>query len=250
VLRGDFSAEGDSTGARRVYRLQEPLADEATAMAHTLLAHGADRVVLTGMCFGARTALAAAESVPELAGLGLLAPPVRDRAFGNRLDRPLSWYVRKAFSSGGFSRLLDSRGRRSAWAMGRRKMKQLWRRAVRRGNGAPTLEDSDGDPTAGARGRVSEGMSPVFRREFEACVDRGVPMLLLFGLDDVFYDDFLKARDGELGKLLARAGSLVTVDTIEGSVHGLPTSVVQNDALTRFERWLVAAVAMRTSPDG
>jgi pimeloyl-ACP methyl ester carboxylesterase len=253
VLRGDFSAEGDSTGAPRVYRLQDPLADEAVALARALLAHGAERVVLAGMCLGARTALAAAGSIPEVAGLGLLAPPVRDRAFGNRLDRPLSWFFKRALSADGLARLRDAGGRRAAWVMGRRKMRQLWRRATQRGSAVPAGDATtagDLDPAAGAKGRVSEAMSPLFREQFEGCIAGGIPMLLLFGLDDVFHDDFVKACDGELGKLIARAGSLVTVATIDGSVHGLPTSVVQEDAFSGFERWLVTAVptSAATSP--
>jgi pimeloyl-ACP methyl ester carboxylesterase len=251
VLRGDFSAEGDSTGTPRVYRLQEPLEHEAVALSQALLEHGAERVVLTGMCFGARTALAAAASIPEVAGLGLLAPPVRDRAFGNRLDRPLSWFFKRAFSADGVARLRDKSGRRAAWAMGRRKLRQLWRRATTRGRAVPAGDAAtagDLDPEAGTKGRVSEDMSAAFREQFEGCIERRIPMLLLFGLDDVFHDDFVKACEGDLGKLIARAGSLVTVATIDGSVHGLPTSVVQDDALSGFERWLVASVPTSAAP--
>ena len=63
------------------------------------------------------------------------------------------------------------------------------------------------------RPRAHEGPEWVSRRflgHVEAAVDHGIPMLFVFGEADRYHEDFVRARDHELGRILDGAGDLVT----------------------------------------
>lgn len=82
VLRVDYRGVGESTGIIDGYPLDEPNVPDVRAAVDCLVAAGAERVVLVGMCFGARAALHAAARHPALAAMVLLASPLGDQARG------------------------------------------------------------------------------------------------------------------------------------------------------------------------
>jgi dienelactone hydrolase len=92
VARMDYPGCGDSPGPTRPFAAlpeANPVVRSAvTAVARWVLDQGASRLVLVGSCFGARTALAVARRVPEVAGLALINAPVE--AAGEPTDGAVS----------------------------------------------------------------------------------------------------------------------------------------------------------------
>jgi hypothetical protein len=66
----------------------------------------------------------------------------------------------------------------------------------------------------------------------------GVPVLCVFGHDEDFHLDFERGRQGRLGRVLDRAGDLVTVTLIDGNAHGLATVAVQDQVAAALDAWL------------
>ena len=96
-----------------------------------------------------------------------------------------------------------------------------------------------------AAGGVPEWLSRRFLAQVAAVVDRGVPALFLYGDEDRYGQDFTRGRQGELGRLLDRAGGRVTVAFVPGRVHGL-TSVETQQAMTAaVEAWAGATFGRR-----
>jgi pimeloyl-ACP methyl ester carboxylesterase len=79
-LRLEWHGIGDSTGAVDEYIMDEPFLDEAFGAADVLRAEGCDRIAIYGECFGARTAVVAAEKMPDLVALYLVTLVLRDGA--------------------------------------------------------------------------------------------------------------------------------------------------------------------------
>ncbi|MGY0236999.1 alpha/beta hydrolase [Longispora urticae] len=77
AARLDFRGMGESSGGEQPISLADPFPDDVLACVDLLRDAGADRVVLMGTCFGARSAMAAAPRVPGLAGLTLMFPPLQ-----------------------------------------------------------------------------------------------------------------------------------------------------------------------------
>jgi len=86
VLRIDYTGVGESGGVIGPYALDQPNLGDVRAAAGCLLAHGVDRLVVVGSCFGARAGLHALAGLPQLASLVLLAPPVGDTGRGEAPD--------------------------------------------------------------------------------------------------------------------------------------------------------------------
>jgi hypothetical protein len=93
------------------------------------------------------------------------------------------------------------------------------------------------------RPRRHEGPEWVSRRflgHVEAVTERGIPMLFVFGEEDRYHEDFVRARDHELGRVLDRAGDRVTVAVVPGRVHGLTSVATQEATLDTIEGWVRA----------
>jgi len=176
AVRADYRGFGDSTGAPPRLRMDdvalEPLVEGTLAVLGWLARHGLSRVVPVGSCLGARVALECMPSIPDLAGLVLLAAPAGDYEY--RRLRPV------------------------------------------------------GGPTSGFVAQLTE------------VVERRLPTLLLYGEQDVFYQDFARARAARLGELLAASSDLLTVEVIAGGVHADPTVANQRAVIDRTCDWLAA----------
>ena len=231
ALRMDYSGIGESTGANTDVDLASPLADEVTAAVRWLRAQGADNVVLVGTCFGGRSALAAAPQLDEVSGVALLGSPLLDFKKGARLEHvPLSWYARKSVTPSVLRGLWHAERRRTYARVGWKKV----RRVVRH-NGA---------------GRAAEfkWVSPHFVRHLDALVQRRVPVLLVYGPDDPYYEDLCRAREGALGPVFDRGNGVIELDLVEGRVHGLTTVAVQEAAAASTTRWLLDLAGRRREP--
>ena len=80
-------------------------------------------------------------------------------------------------------------------------------------------------------------VSPVYERPFRSLVERGVPILQVFGDDDSSYVDYLAAASGPLADALEAAGDRVQVLTIPGKVHGFLTPPIQDAVVQTVVAW-------------
>lgn len=194
VARFDYPGVGDSTGVTRVFDSMSPHVREVLAVTDVLRAKGVERVALVGTCYGGRTALAASEFVPDLAGLALSAVPVKD--YGGS-DKGLGWHARMAWSV----RTLKRIPRRYPKYL--RILKTILRRLLK-------FTDPD----------RSDPISRAYLRSLQGVLSRGVPILMLHGTQDKHYPAFVTAEQGVLGRLLANHVDLVTSIRLEGELHG------------------------------
>jgi pimeloyl-ACP methyl ester carboxylesterase len=201
-LRLDYHGVGESGGEIELYRLDRPFVDDVLAAASCLRERGVPEIVLAGTCFGARTALAAAERTPGLRGVVLLAPPIRDF----ELDTP-------AGGAGPGPAPAPARQRRGLAARGRR----LYRRAFRRRR----------------RAWSAEGASPRFLDPLARLARSGTPVLLAYGTEDKFHE-----MRPKLAGILEVPGSQIDERIVPGRIHGLTTLAVQDAVATLIEEWL------------
>jgi pimeloyl-ACP methyl ester carboxylesterase len=223
ALRFSYHGIAESGGdTEEIVRLDRPYVADTRAAVEWAAGEGL-RTVLVGNCFGARTALAAAAKVPDnVAGLVLSVPPVHDFEVVRRLDRrPLGHFARR-LRPGHVVAVLRDRSRRRALG--------------RTGRGLATLAGQKVRP----RHDGPEWVSRRFVGHVEAAAERGIPMLFVFGEEDRYHADFVRARDHELGRVLDRAGDLVTIAVVPGRVHGLTSVATQEATLDAIEGWVRA----------
>jgi pimeloyl-ACP methyl ester carboxylesterase len=223
ALRFDYHGLGDSTGSSE-FRLDRPFIDDVEGAVSSLADSGVDRYVLVGMCFGARTALSAAPGLPDVAGLVLLAPPVRDFALSE--PKTAGWRIRDyAIAAFRPSSLLGT---------GERLTLRRYLRFAASGIRIVVRRAKDLVPGGGA------GPSWVSRRflgPLTTVTERGIPVLLLYGTDDEEYRDFRSALDAGLGTILEGMPT-VEVATLDGQVHGFTRVASQEPTMDAVIDWI------------
>ncbi len=223
ALRFDYHGSGESAGNPDRFRLDQPFTNDLEAAMSWLRGRGIDRFVLVGSCFGARTALATTVHGDDVQGVGLLSMPVRDFEMGERSTTRLAaqlsmWgYVRRAVTPRVVRGLLAKDHRR---AYGR-----LVKEKLRRKGG-------------GDQGEGRYGVSSRLLEELRSLVDSSVPTLFLYGEGDDLLAEFERARSGELGVILKRSSSSVSLVTLRGPVHGFKSVDVQDEVLDVLTDWI------------
>lgn len=228
-LRFDWEGIGDSTGSVDTFALDRPAATDAEAAVAAL---EAERAVLMGQCYGARTALAMAMDVDGLGGVVLISPPVRDHARGEGTATKRAYEM----SAGGY---LTEAAKRLSWSMltdraemvrvariGRSFLRARWQKLSARFRPP--------DPTP--------WVSKPFLQQMEQLLRSGVPTLLIYGRDENDFREFEEARAGKLGQLIESAGPSFALEVIPGSVHALDRVEVQEAVISLVERWLTSQV--------
>lgn len=227
AVRFDYHGTGESTGELEAgISLRTPFSDDVRAMAEVLRSRGIERIVLVGTCFGSRTALAAAPHAPGLAGIALISPPLRDMRLGEakatRVATTLNrkQLLRRALRRKVFEGLFDARRRREYIRILRVRLRtgfQHRRAGSAAGVGPAWLNDD-------------------LVRQVEWVADRRLPMLIVYGDSELFYEEFNEARAGRLGPALDYDG--VEVETIPGTLHGFTTLAAQDGTITAVDGWL------------
>jgi pimeloyl-ACP methyl ester carboxylesterase len=225
AFRFSYRGCGESTGTAGRFRLAELLTDDVAGAVSWLGERGIGRVYYSGSCFGARTALAAAEGEPAAAGLVLVSMPLTNFAPGEygRLAAagasPRTSVTKEALSA---RRLLDLRKKegRAFYATAiRGKIKR-----IRRGS-AVTDEEKN---------QVSKQML----RSLTKLLDRGVRILFIYGDADGAYQEYLEASKGPFGSLIRKAGDRVEVRVIPGLLHGWVSLTAGEAAVSLMTEWV------------
>ena len=226
AVRFDYHGIGESSGFADEFRLDAPFVQDGNSMANWVARNAASQLVLVGSCFGARTALACAAANDRVKGLVMIAPPVRDYRMGERtatrfaMDMRLRDYARKAFTPKVILGVFDAKKRRAYGKVAQAKFRAL--RAARQG------QPSNGDGWA----------SPIFTREVQQVLERGVDTLILLGTADEDYEEMQWALDGRLGEVFARHPHRVKVEALPGRIHGFPRLEAQGEVIEVVGNWV------------
>ncbi|MFN2489695.1 MAG: alpha/beta fold hydrolase [Actinomycetota bacterium] len=226
AFRFDYHGRGESTGTTEHFRLDEPFLDDLMGAVDHVRAEGLDRYIVSGSCFGARTALAAVGKLEGLTGLALMSPPLRDFGVSERKTRDwtLKDYLVCLVNP---QKVLGGRDKRRGLSYLRfvKLATVMVTKKVRRRLGGSRAQDA---PWLSDRN---------FLQPLASLVERGVPVLFIYGLEDDSYKDWLEARRGKLGKVLEAGEGLIEVKVIPGKVHGFATLGIQDDMLELVGDW-------------
>ena len=230
-VRMDYHGVGDSTGELYEYRLDKPFVADLLAVVDHLEGQGVHEFVLLGStCFGSRTALAAAEYVRQVRAVLLFAVPLFDSLDVPSIEAtPTATFARRALSTRVWRDLRDRKRRQRYVRIIRTKalagLTRVGRRVTRRG-----FTDQPVDL-----------VSPRFLEPLAKLVERGTPVLLGYGDDEPFYEEFCSARRGKrLARLLSAPGSPIDVRTVPDEVHALLTLDAQDNVIGLAVDWLDA----------
>jgi dienelactone hydrolase len=222
VLRINYRGVAESGGKPRKVDFEDPWTEDGIASIHWLESEGFKRIVIVGQCFGGRTALAMAEQVPELVGLALVAPPVRDVNHQEAMLRhPLSWYLRRGAR-------LRSTGRLVGNNAAKRRRKTIMGKLRRTVTASPK--------------RQNNGASSGFLDGLKATLDAGTPILFLYGSSADFYPDFDFVQAGPMARMVERSGDLITMQVVDARFGGMQSLPTQDVFVNSLIAWIGALV--------
>ncbi len=212
-LRFDYHGLGESTGTIGELRLSTPFTEDAEAAARVLREQqGVDHLVLAGACFSSRTALSTAPLLEDVSAVVMATPPIgsyeRTEAVAERMtrDRTIGEYASLALRGKTIKSLADPTHRAFYFKLAKTKLRQLSGRVV--------------------PGKAADPFKWVSRQLLEpldAMVQRRVPVLIAYGVDDPLLREFDRARGGRLGTILEQGGDLIEVARdLPGVIHGFP----------------------------
>ena len=207
TLRMDFHGTGESSGLLGERGVGEQIKEDVRAGVRCLRGLGADRVVLVGNCYGALVALVMAAELDEVASICLVSPPVRG------LDVPVSpndtsaprqragRSVRQLLSLPVLRLALTDRQYRR-WLLAK-----ISRRVTRRSEPAGLTVGGTADFAPDRQGLV------------DRLLDRGLPVLMLFGEDDGGYRRLVSGKNPTpiFDKLMAASD----VRVLRAPIHAL-----------------------------
>lgn len=228
AFRFDYRGVGESEGTITRFGVDRWFNADLDAACRLMPTLGPSGLVLVGWCGGARCALDSVDATPDLRGIVLVSPPIREPgtvrwgAIEEAMDLNLWRLARGGFRAGILRELLRRDYRRSVWKVIRKRVR------------AETIRRR-------ARGRQRGGdgwVSPGFLGPLEQLVERRVPVLLIYGTADGEYRDFRRALPGRVGRMLERGKRAVSVVTLEGEVSAAGSIAMQDAALDLVDSWL------------
>jgi len=229
AIRIDYAGLGESLSGGNIYDLDSPALNAFREAVAVVKAKGVQRVVVIGTCYGSRTAVTGAAEREDVAGVMLLAPPIRTANKGDGGADHLALYAstgelaKRAATVRTLRKLFRmQKARRVARKVFVGKVKALFGRG-------PAQADGQALPT---------DPSPSFLEPFRTLAQRRTPMLVLFGEDDIFWTEWQTATDGRLGRILERAGDGIRVETVPGIVRGFTSLRIQSLASDRVIEWV------------
>lgn len=230
AMRLDYAGLGESLPGGPIYDLERPAVDAFHhAIAH-LRSFGVERVVVVGTCYGSRTVLAGSVDTENISGILLLAPPVRNPVKGEGGTAHLALYAstgdlaKRAFSFRTIRKLL--------------RVKQARHVARKVVTGKVQATMGRGPAKTGDARASATDPAPGFVGPLRALTERGIPIRIVFGEDDIFWTEFQRAAEGRMGRLLDQAGVGVDVRTVPGVVRGFTSLRIQEVTADEILDWV------------
>ena len=233
AMRIDYHGLGESSGSFSGYRLDQPFVDELAGAIRWLRGRGIDRFVVVGLCFGGRGALEVGARLEAVDGLVMITTPLIDMKQGQgtpyrKIVETSVWrYIGKGFRWDVLRRFFPPHSFRKqarvALAHFRTGASVAWRRV----RGRLAGERSDG-----------MDVNPRVVAALEALVRRRAPVLFLYGTGDPFRSVVAEGDSRRIAQLLAAAGPLIEVGTVEGE-RAYDGVAGQSAVLDLIEDWLV-----------
>jgi pimeloyl-ACP methyl ester carboxylesterase len=229
TLRFDYHGVGESTGVlERTPSVDEPYLADLEGAVRVVKDLGMERVSLLGFCFGSRTALSYASTLPGLQALVLESPPLRDLPLG---DEPGTRLAERVGLWEGLRRALRPRTVRGLFHPARRRSYALYAKGKLRAGARRLRRVVTGAPDD------IEWLTDNFVEPLRELGERRVPVLLIYGTEDHHYEDFVVARTGRLGAVLDQS-PLTEVAVVEGLVHGLTRVEIQERVAELALDWI------------
>jgi alpha/beta superfamily hydrolase len=210
AFRFDYHGTGDSAGESAFLDPREPYHDDVTAVIRFVRERfGAERIVLTGSCFDARTALSAfRDESAAIEGLAFVAAPVMTLEHMRELhDAGKDWrhLVRALHNRDNWRSLRDP----ARW----RDMAQVVARVTRGARDPEPVTEA----TAGPGGPV---LDPGFRSDFDALVASRARALFLYGEEDPEFRTFQPVLRDLWPALAPEVRARFVIEVWPGEVHG------------------------------
>jgi pimeloyl-ACP methyl ester carboxylesterase len=233
-LRLEWHGIGDSTGAVDEYIMDEPFLDEAYAAAQLLRDEGVDRIAIYGECFGARTAVVAAEHLPDLVGLYLVTLVLRDGAVSEQNPQrlvdelPTSEFVKRL---GKLRHIGDAKRRALYIDVVRNKVRQVVQGARYRREGS----------------KLAPWVSPQVVKGLEGLGRRGIPVRLVYGTSywDPHKFDFEEVADD----LQPMRHPGIDAEIVDEMIAGYRTLKVQDRLVPMVGTWFDQVVPATAGSD-
>ncbi|HEX6421076.1 MAG TPA: hypothetical protein VFZ77_21410 [Acidimicrobiales bacterium] len=233
-IRLEWHGIGDSTGAVDEYIMEEPFLDEAFGAARLLRAEGVERIVVYGECFGARTAVVAAEQMPDLAALYLVTLVLRDGAVSDQnpqrlvSELPTSEFVKRL---GKLRHLGDPKRRRLYASIVRNKVRHVVQGARYRHEGT----------------RLAPWVSRQVVDGLEGLGRRGIPVRLVYGTSywDPHKFDFQEVES----ELRPMRHPCIEAEIVDEIIAGYRTLHIQDRLVPMVGDWFDAVVTARAGSD-
>jgi pimeloyl-ACP methyl ester carboxylesterase len=232
AFRFDYHGVGESTGPIESFSLDAPYVQDLEAAARTVEGFGVERHVYAGICFGARTVMSLVPSREGVAGVALVEPPIRD---GLRQGRKLTRYGNRQLM----------RVALRPWVLAgllKKEQRAYYAKFVKAKLHAARTKDESREETD--LSWVSEDYLGTLQR----LVDRGVPVLLVYGDGSENYREFLRAQTGRLGELMSSAGDGIEIVTLPGQIHGFSDLLSQQRVIDTIEGWATGLFADGDGP--
>ncbi|MFZ1218817.1 MAG: alpha/beta hydrolase [Chthoniobacterales bacterium] len=238
AFRFDYHGFGESAGNTERFDLAYPFVRDAQAAMDWLEGLGLNRFVLVGSCFGARTALSAAQHRGVVA-VALVSPPIRDFEMGERSvirltsELSLPAYVRRAVQPRILRGLIHGQGRRYR--------KIAWERLRKVGGFRSHLQAESW--------RSRYEVSRNFLEPLSILTQRKTPLLFIFGSDDDLLEEFDRAFPSHTGLGLREAENVAVVE-LPGEVHGFKSIAVQDAVVECLSSWIDSPIFELTGAGG
>jgi hypothetical protein len=228
-VRFDWEGTGESPGSRHSFVLDNPSPGEPLAVAQLVRTPQA----IAGICFGSRSALAAAPDLPHLESIVLASFPLpAARAKTRRAERVGTLAaIREGLRPAAIKGWFDPATRRVY-----KKFISLRWQKLRAAAGLGRNASVQASMERKSQQQAFDIGSLI--AQLEELVKRNVRVLFVFGTGDALYDEFSTACEGPLGSLLRNHPDLLKVSVIDGDMTGFSTLAVQDDLIDIAVPWL------------
>ncbi len=228
-IRFEWRGTGDSPGNRNAFILDEPSPGAVLAGAEQVPAARS----LVGVCFGSRSALAAAPDIADLEAIFLVSFPLpAARAKERRAERmSLGTALREGLRPSTLRGWFDPATRR-VYVKFLSLRWQKMRRAVGLGSSAGVKEAVE------RKARKQALDLDQLVAQLAALTERGVRVRFVFGTGDALFEQFTEAQNGPLGDLMNQHPELLEVAFIDGDLTGFSTLPAQQELLDMAVPWL------------